>query len=190
MTSYSGTSGSVLVNALSMPASNCVVSSSSISQSDGIFHDISPIRFAMIGDGLSQTVFFVEKSIDRLSLLDGTISDYSARHGWYVTGNWGDTIASNMYPPNLSRVVAAAALDAQTYSPSSSHPGGINALFGDGSVRFISDSIQSWAIDPESGDPVGSTRSGPGSWSNLPPFGVWQQLSTRSGQETLSTDQY
>ena len=48
-------------------------------------------------------------------------------------------------------------------SPSSAHPGGVNVAFGDGSVRFIKDSIA------------------------LP---VWRALSTRNGGEVVSGSDY
>jgi prepilin-type processing-associated H-X9-DG protein len=47
--------------------------------------------------------------------------------------------------------------------PSSRHPGGVNTLMGDGSVRFIKESI------------------------NLP---TWRALGTRSGGEVVSADSY
>ena len=38
---------------------------------------------------------------------------------------------------------------------SSRHPGGANTAFVDGSVKFIKDTIDSWAVDAEHGDPAG-----------------------------------
>jgi len=62
---------------------------------------------------------------------------YAAQHGWYITGNWGDTLITTLYPRNACDKVAMAALTAWTNSASSMHPGGLNVLMGDGSVRFI-----------------------------------------------------
>jgi prepilin-type N-terminal cleavage/methylation domain-containing protein/prepilin-type processing-associated H-X9-DG protein len=47
--------------------------------------------------------------------------------------------------------------------PSSRHPGGVNTLFGDGSVRFIKDTVA---------------------------LTTWRALGTRSGSETFSSDSY
>jgi prepilin-type processing-associated H-X9-DG protein len=47
--------------------------------------------------------------------------------------------------------------------PTSNHPGGVNICFGDGSVRFVKDSVNVQA---------------------------WWGLGTRNGGETLSADQY
>jgi hypothetical protein len=63
----------------------------------------------------------------------------------------------------------------------------------DGSVRFIKDTVDSWTIDPNTGLPVGVTFGGnpklytPGPGTR---FGVYQALSTRSGREVISTDDY
>ena len=41
---------------------------------------------------------------------------------------------------------------------SSMHPGGANTAFVDGSVKFIRDTIDSWAVDPSTATPLGVTR--------------------------------
>jgi prepilin-type processing-associated H-X9-DG protein len=51
---------------------------------------------------------------------------------------------------------------------SSRHPGGVNALMGDGSTRFISQTINS----------VGGTSG----------YGIWGALGTRSGKESVTLD--
>ena len=81
-------------------------------------------------------------------------------------------------------------MTAWTNSASSMHPGGLNVLMGDGSVRFIKDTIQTWPFNPISGNPTGASQNGQGAWVNLPPSGVWQALSTRSGGEVIGGDSY
>ncbi len=154
-----------------------------IGQMNGVFNDLSPIGMASVRDGLSHTLFVAEKAVTRFRPLNAIDPNAFTRYGWYFNGNWGDTIFTAFFPPNAFRGVAAGALKAQVNSASSLHPGGLNAAMGDGSVRFITDSIQSWPFDPATGIPVGAVRHDGGSWSDLPELGVWQALGTRSGGE-------
>ncbi|GIW88379.1 MAG: hypothetical protein KatS3mg108_2703 [Isosphaeraceae bacterium] len=60
---------------------------------------------------------------------------------------------------------------------------------GDGSVRFVRDSINSWSIDEYGkGSPLGAWEDDEGYWVNVPRPGVWQALSTRSGGEVINDD--
>jgi len=189
-TSYAGSIGSLPVLAQPLPGNNCIVPSSLISQCNGVFNDLSPIRLASVSDGLSNTIFMAEKVTTILQELNALNPQYAAQHGWYVTGNWGDTLITTLYPPNAWDKVALGAMTARTNSASSIHPGGLNVLMGDGSVRFLKDSVQSWAFDPLTGNPAGSSQNSQAAWVNLPPSGVWQSLSTRSGGEVVGSESY
>jgi prepilin-type processing-associated H-X9-DG protein len=57
--------------------------------------------------------------------------------------------------------------------PSSNHPGGVHALFGDGSVQFISDSIDTGNLG------LPTQNAGPSR------YGVWGALGTKSGSESV-----
>ena len=63
------------------------------------------------------------------------------------------------------------------YSTTSNHPGGVNAVFGDGSVHFISDGINCTTEGMARLTPTGPGKS---------PFGVWGALGTASGGESKS----
>jgi prepilin-type N-terminal cleavage/methylation domain-containing protein/prepilin-type processing-associated H-X9-DG protein len=189
-TSYAGMIGSQPVLAQPLPRNNCVVPSALIAQCNGVFNDLSPMRLASVTDGLSNTIFMAEKATTVLQELNAFNPQYAAQHGWYITGNWGDTLITALYPPNACDKVAGASLTAWTNSASSMHPGGLNILMGDGSVRFIKDSIQSWPFNPISGNPTGASQNGQGAWVNLPPSGIWQSLSTRSGGEIVGSDSF
>jgi len=189
-TSYAGMIGSLPVLAQPLPANNCVVPGPLIAQCNGIFNDLSPMRLASVTDGLSNTVFLAEKATTILQELNVVNPKYAADHGWYITGNWGDTLVTTLYPPNACDRVTVLAMTAWSNSASSMHPGGLNTLMGDGSVRFIKDSIQSWPFNSLSGNPSGATQTGQGAWINLPPAGIWQALSTRSGGEVVGATDY
>jgi prepilin-type processing-associated H-X9-DG protein len=47
----------------------------------------------------------------------------------------------------------------QQASSRSLHPGGVNVSFADGSVKFIKDTIDSWAINPATSDPAIRSRT-------------------------------
>jgi prepilin-type processing-associated H-X9-DG protein len=95
---------------------------------------------------------------------------------------------TTLYPPNMINKVALGAGSAHAYAASSLHPGGINAMMGDGSVRFIRDKIQTWAFDSLTGRPAGASLTAGGWWINLPSEGVWQALGTRNGNEVIGDE--
>jgi prepilin-type N-terminal cleavage/methylation domain-containing protein/prepilin-type processing-associated H-X9-DG protein len=189
-TSYAGCIGSLPVLALPTPDQNCRVAAQKIAQTNGCFNDLSPIRVASVTDGLSNTLFMAEKSTTVLRNLKGLDPEFFNDYGWYITGNWGDTLWSTLYPPNAFKTIASVALSAQKDSASSLHPGGLQVLMGDGSVRFVKETIQSWPMDRLAGLPVGIRLNANGWYENIPTPGVWQMLSTRSGGEAVSSDAF
>jgi len=187
-TSYAGCTGSLMVIALPQLGKQCVVPSQQIAQNNGCFHDVSPITLASIVDGTSNTLFMAEKSTTTLRNFASISPTLFAERGWYITGNWGDTLFSTFYPVNAYRSVGGGAADALARSASSLHPGGVNVLMGDGSVRFVKDTIQSWASNPMTGQPIGAVFNAGGWWDVLPGPGIWQALSTRGDREIISAD--
>lgn len=189
-TSYAACTGSFETPALPLPSNRCNPVSIAIQQNNGCFNDLSPIMLASVTDGLSSTFFVLERATSPLQGVDNFNTGQFATHGWFITGNWGDTLVTTFYPPQAFRKITLAATTAQFNSASSLHPGGLNALMGDSSVRFIRETIQSWPFSTITGNPVGAIKSSGGSWSNVPTSGVWQALSTRGGSELTSTDNF
>jgi prepilin-type processing-associated H-X9-DG protein len=125
-------------------------------------------------------------------------------HGAWVSGFFGDTLFSTIFPMNpFGRISGDPnpngdynySYDNQednfSIAASSFHPGGCNFAFADGSVRFLKDTINTWPYNPANGDPTNvSYNSLTGLFSVTPTQGVYQALSTRAGGEVVSADQY
>jgi prepilin-type N-terminal cleavage/methylation domain-containing protein/prepilin-type processing-associated H-X9-DG protein len=157
----------------------CTPDPRAIAQFDGSF-GVSTISLAAVTDGLSNTIFVAERATTPFRRWPDPI--YSL-YGWYFAGNTGGTLFSSFTPINAYRKIN---LPLRT-SASSLHPGGVNVLMGDGSVRFVKETIDSWPVEPLTGFPQGAERNLGGFWSNLPRPGLWQALCTRAGGENVGS---
>ena len=100
--------------------------------------------------------------------------------GW--TGRWEHGSVSHIgfntiLPPNGPSCVDPGSNDNSThgiYPPTSEHPGGVAAALGDGSIRFISETIFA-------GDPVN-----PPVTNGASRYGVWGAIGTLDGGEVVS----
>jgi len=182
-TSYSASYGSFFIQAIPRSTTRCLVPSQLAAQADGAFNDISPIRLGSVSDGLSHTVFASEKATAAFVQLVPIDPSVAGKYGWYFSGNYGDTLFTSFYPPNPFKKVSTIASSARLFAASSLHPGGVNVLMGDGSVRFVKDTINSWSFDPLTGQPAGAVQVAGGWWESVPVSGVWQALGTRAGGE-------
>ena len=77
--------------------------------------------------------------------------------------------------------LGSATINMGQYGFRSLHPGGVNIVFGDGSVRFIKNTIDmgNLATLTYSGSAVPGAR-----------FGIYRALSTRGNGEVISADQF
>ena len=106
-----------------------------------------PVKLRSVKDGLSKTLMIGEDLPRHNS--------HSA--AYYANGDWSATHAPLNYKPNPLEPTNWP--DVQGFR--SDHPGGANFVFGDGAVRFISESVD---------------------------IGLYQASSTRNGSEVLSSD--
>jgi prepilin-type N-terminal cleavage/methylation domain-containing protein/prepilin-type processing-associated H-X9-DG protein len=158
-----------------------------IPDGNGIFAQ-TPVRPADVRDGLSNTATFSESTIGsgappakgtvpadpRLVVLevaggndptpsdcDGMNGTWAAnRGGQWINGHYGNTLYNHYYLPNpVGKWDCGNASHNKALSTARSyHPGGVNLLLADGSVRFVNNSIS---------------------------LGTWRALATRAGGEVL-----
>jgi len=138
------------------------------------------VKFANVTDGLSNTVFLAEvlqgDMYDVRGLLWSSIpggGSFMSRMppnnpiDYYQTGYFGDQLNQVIFcvnNPGQDLPCTGGAGDNGAYAGTRSrHPGGINVLLGDGSVRFIKNSIN---------------------------MSVWLGLNTIQGGEVISADSY
>ncbi|MDR1959234.1 MAG: DUF1559 domain-containing protein [Planctomycetaceae bacterium] len=108
-----------------------------------------------------------------------------AWHGhWFAHGHVSTTGFSTVIRPND----VSCALDSWgVWTAQSYHTGGVNVGLGDGSVRFISDTIDNANLRFANGTPV-PNNGGTGGMDAIgeSPFGVWGALGTANGGESAS----
>ncbi|MEI7923787.1 MAG: DUF1559 domain-containing protein [Planctomycetota bacterium] len=167
--SYAACHSSGGAYALGGGANNCVPLPNEIQMANGCITDLPNITYASVADGLSNTMIVAEKSatvVVRKIQRDfpGSRSDL----GVWSSASVRSTHFLTQQPPNAFKLIPITNIGDSWYlSASSQHPGGVNILMGDGSVRFVKETIDSW-------------HSGPPR-----PFGVWQRLAMRNGGEII-----
>jgi prepilin-type N-terminal cleavage/methylation domain-containing protein/prepilin-type processing-associated H-X9-DG protein len=162
-----------------------------MAQTNGMIFFNSHVSLADVTDGTSNTIVLGERTHEYLSQGD------KDAYYWWISGQISDTLSSTFWPLNPQRRLKdiggpsafVAIWMAYVTGYSSSHPGGANFAFADGSVHFIKDSIDQWKVDESTGLPIGITQ--PGVTFQLPigtKVGVYQALSSRNLGEVISAD--
>jgi prepilin-type N-terminal cleavage/methylation domain-containing protein/prepilin-type processing-associated H-X9-DG protein len=208
--SYAGNTGQLMEfhsaswNGNGAPYVCTLTTSTPQQQNNGIIFVFSNVSIASITDGTSNTLLSSERAHGKFS--PGDMYCWN----WWTSGNYGDTMFSTFYPMNPFNKIPQFCCqdggpDAYVASASSFHPGGANFGMADGSVKFLKDSISSWPIQPATGTsttvaisggpgfPVGVSRNATTYAFSFAPglrVGVYQALSSRSGGEVISSDQY
>ena len=157
---------------------------------NGVFYGNSATTFAAITDGLSNTTFYSERVLADgnnaivspiadvfFSPLSPTtpdqamqmclavdIYDLNNQFPLFMGAPWlcGQHIFLHVTTPDTRSCGFFIALRA-VMPPSSHHPGGVNVLFGDGSVKFVKETVA---------------------------LSAWRALSTRNGGEVISSDSF
>ena len=159
-----------------------------IGAGDGLFTQ-TPVRHGEITDGLSNTVAFSESTLGngqaptsaatadpRFAVFevpggnDPTTTDCDAaaagtwnarRGGKWLDGHYGNTLYNHYYTPNPAGKwdCGNASHNKGLSAARSYHSGGVNVVLGDGSVRFVSNSVT---------------------------IGAWRALSTRSAGDIVA----
>jgi prepilin-type N-terminal cleavage/methylation domain-containing protein/prepilin-type processing-associated H-X9-DG protein len=104
---------------------------------------------------------------------------YSLKVGQIWTSGWTMVTHFNtINPPNAPSCSSASNIAVPTImSPSSNHPGGVNCAFTDGSVHFVTETINCLTSG------VAATAARPKK-TGVSDFGVWGALGTRAGTES------
>ena len=170
------------------------------SAGDGMFFGItypqSHTTIAAVTDGTSNTLLYSEKSVGNIGAYliaagDNPAFDYPQ---WNFGGGEGGCYMATMFPPNVqvNSPIPGLALIRIEEAATSLHPGGVNAAFGDGSVHFIKNTINSWPYPTPA-----NVYTLNGTWPSVSvtmnsgaTIGVWQALATRSWGEVVSSDSY
>lgn len=176
--SYAGVMGTDHSSAQPDPRFGCRVDPSEVARANGCFNDMTPLSFASITDGLSNTLMIAEKSTTILRKSEDLRDPRLLEHvSWWFLGEADHTLVDAMLPPNAYKKYPPTDMSFWMRSASSLHPGGVNGLMADGSVRFIKETIDTnpWPLTAQSG---------------AMPAGVWQRLATRNGGELIDANTY
>ena len=114
---------------------------------EGVMFPGSKIGFRDVLDGTASTIAFAETREQRSSVwIDGTSAAVAARWTDLTSPTFAGNTVSINHTPYFPGGVFPNSIG-QAYGPSSFHPGGAQHAFVDGSVQFLTDSLDATAYD-------------------------------------------
>jgi prepilin-type N-terminal cleavage/methylation domain-containing protein/prepilin-type processing-associated H-X9-DG protein len=165
-----------------------------INAMNGIFMYQNVSKISDVTDGLSNTMIFAERSNSKLNTLQSGGQGEADNWFWWADAVESDTLFTTLFPINPENKISYTSdeyTDSYAQSASSNHPGGANFAFADGSVKFLKETINTWAMVSTASLPTGvSDNNGVQVIAAGTQLGVYQKLSTRNRGEMVSADQY
>jgi len=149
-------------------------------------------KLAHITDGTSNTMLFGERAKAIFSSQSITQNEYVGMWWdgyWWAYGNYDAEYPINSHK-KYGGLINAGCWWIPVMASSSMHPGGANFVFCDGSVKFLKETINSWPIVSNCDAPgIAYDANGYEILGTAVP-GVYQKLSSRAGNEVISSDAY
>ncbi|QDU59178.1 hypothetical protein Pan216_00050 [Planctomycetes bacterium Pan216] len=176
-----------------------------VADTRGIFSPNGRTSLADVSDGLSRTLLFAEKVAGNNENREDTVANVVLKvteaapqdcmMAWPGIGSWGKNDPrrfpgvrwsdgrpyysgfNTVVPPNSLSCVSNDSEGWGHFTVSSRHKGGVNVVYADGSVSFITDAVDHGNLSAE-----GTLEQ----LHNESPFGVWGSLGTKAGGETAN----
>lgn len=123
---------------------------------------------------LDRTICIGSATKEKYVYAGGAVNAYGYKFGWYWASTFYHVTFTTTLPPNSPSCYNRASAYNSLFSATSFHPGGVNAAFLDGSVAYVSQTIDSGT------EKAFETPTVP---SGASPFGIWGAYGSKDGGE-------